>query len=79
MKLHELKQATRNLHLVDLDHVNEIGKIAYRMGINREACMEKSVQAREVWQRGWDHARRSWEALLKKDGADGFKIKLWGI
>ncbi len=77
MKLTELKEATRGMHLVDLDHINAVGKLAYRMGFNREANPYKIGLGHDAWQKGWDHAKRAWEDLLRRNGADGVRLKLW--
>jgi len=47
MKLTELKQATRHLHLVDLDHEFTVGKTQYKMGIDISSCRNDSQR------KGW--------------------------
>jgi hypothetical protein len=78
MKLAELKQATRHLHLLDLDHQFQVGRIAYKMGINREACPIKLGLGHDAWQKGFEVAKREFEALLKRNGAGGSKL-LWMV
>jgi hypothetical protein len=77
MKLHELKEATRGMRLPDLDHINNAGKTAYRAGFERNANPYKIGQGHDSWQKGWDHAKRAWEDLLRRNNADGVRIKLW--
>ena len=77
MKLQELKQATRHLHQVDTDHEFQIGRLAYRMGINREACSIKLGLGRDAWLKGWDVSKRDWENLLRRNNCDGQRTKLW--
>ena len=72
MKLHELKQATQSLRLPDLDHVNEMGKTAYKMGIDRSANPVKLGRGHDAWTAGWDFAKRNWENFLYRNGG-----KLW--
>lgn len=78
MKLHELKEATRSMHLPDLDHIFEVGKLAYKMGFERNSNTFKLGQGHDAWVRGYDHAKRAWEDLLRRNGAGGSKL-LWMV
>ena len=71
MKLQELKQATRHLHLVDLDHEFTIGKTQYKMGIDISSCRNDSQR------KGWTVGKRGWENLLRRNNCDGQRTKLW--
>ena len=71
MKLTELKQATRHLHLVDLDHEFTVGKTQYEMGIDISSCRNDSQR------KGWTVGKRDWENLLRRNNCDGQRTKLW--
>jgi hypothetical protein len=77
MKLHELKTATLGLKLPDLNHINDMGKLAFRMGFDRCANPHKIGRGHDSWVKGWDHAKRAWEDLLRRNGADGKRVLLW--
>jgi hypothetical protein len=76
LQMQDLKQATRSMRLIDLDHVNDMGKLAFRMGIDRTANPYKDI-GHDAWTRGYDHAKRGWEDLLRRNGVDGVRKTLW--
>jgi hypothetical protein len=75
MKLSELKTATNNFRLVDLDHAFKVGQTAYRMGMEITTNPFKTV-GRDAWTRGYTIAKRNWEDLLRRNGAGGSK-QIW--
>lgn len=77
MKLYELKQSNLGMKLPDLSHIKSIGGIAYRMGINRSANPQKIGHGFDAWTKGWDDAKREFEALLARNGCDGVRRQLW--
>jgi hypothetical protein len=77
MKLSELKTATKNFKLVDLDHAFQVGQLAYKMGMDVTVNPFKTV-GQDAWVRGYTLARRDWEIFLKRNGAGGSKL-LWMV
>jgi len=72
MKLNELRQAVKEAGIrpVDTAHVQEIGRIAYRMGITVENTMaaEKIPSLKEIRRRGWGRAQNDWTTTTKRWG-----------
>lgn len=74
MPLKGLKEATKNMKLVNTDGIAEQGKRAYRMGIELNNNPHKRELEHTVWERGWKSARDVWFALLRRnDGTLGMK------
>lgn len=78
MKLNELKAATikAGMKLPDTAHVEASGGIAYRMGIERNACPHHIPRLHDCWLKGWDAAKRKFEDMLRRNGCDGVRSKL---
>jgi hypothetical protein len=72
MKLNELKIAMKEAGIrpVDTAHVQEIGRLAYRMGITVDNTMatEKILSLKEIRRRGWERAQNDWTATTKRWG-----------
>jgi hypothetical protein len=72
MKLNELSQVVQQagINLVDTAHVQEIGRLAYRMGITVDNTMaaEKIPSLKEVRRRGWERAQNDWTGMTKRWG-----------
>ena len=73
MKLNELRTAVKEAGIrpADTAHVQEIGRLCYRMGITVEATMaaEKVPSLREIRRRGWEKAQNEFVTLQKKEKA----------
>jgi hypothetical protein len=76
MKLADLKTATRGMKLPNTLRVEQVGGIAYRMGIERNANPHRLPLLNEVWAKGWDAAKRKFEDMLRRNGCDGVRSKL---
>lgn len=65
MKSQALEQIKANLQkeAASNDRIAGIGKLAYRMGIDRRNNPQNSPVARTVWERGWDAAKTEFEAM----------------
>ena len=72
MKLSELRTAVKDAGIrpTDTAHVQEIGRLCYRMGITVEATMaaEKVPSLKEIRRRGWERAQNEFMATQKRSG-----------
>jgi hypothetical protein len=72
MKLNELRTAVKEAGIrpTDTAHVQEIGRIAYRMGITVENTMaaEKIPSLKEIRRRGWERAQNEFSGMIKRWG-----------
>ena len=72
MKLNELRTAVKEAGIrpADTAHVQEIGRLCYRMGITVEATMtaEKVPSLKEIRRRGWEREQNEFMATQKRGG-----------
>jgi hypothetical protein len=72
MKLSELRTAVKEAGIrpTDTAHVQEIGRLCYRMGITVEAAMaaEKVPSLKEIRRRGWERAQNEFSGMTKRWG-----------
>jgi hypothetical protein len=71
-----LKDAVKGMKLVNLNHVEEVGATAYKMGMSEHNNPYDAV-GHDAWRNGYFKAKAAFENLMKRNGADGTRVKLW--
>lgn len=66
-KLSEIKEATKNLKLVDPQKFVDQGRRAYRMMIELSSNPLNKESERRLWETGWKQERDKWEANQRKE------------
>jgi len=72
-----LKDAVKGMRLVNLDHVAEVGAIAYKMGMSEHNNPHSDGIGHDAWRSGYFKAKSAFENMMKRNGADGSRVKLW--
>lgn len=65
-----LQEAVKGLKLTDTERIVELGRLAYRMGIEERANPRNSPTERNLWERGYKLEREKFSQLLARNGGN---------
>lgn len=61
-----LKEAVKNIKLIDTDAIVKQGRLAYRMGFEKRANPINLPSHRNLWDRGYDLEQSDFTAMMQR-------------